>query len=191
VYSTLIDGLLKAQKNIVGANLVFDTMVKREVKIRPHVWTSFLTHYFQGADDETGPGVPNFAAIEALWNRTQSTDAVLDTIFYDRMVEGYARFGEVDQALHFLTRMAKEAKKPGWPCLTAVVKALLGKGWQDKASEIVHNVEHSDGYFPHGIGLDHKKYNPDRNMFWQVVVQAGLREMEPALVQERDVNEGI
>jgi pentatricopeptide repeat protein len=191
VYSTLIDGLLKAQRNVVGANLVFETMIKRGVTIRPHVWTSFLTHYFQEADDVNGPGVPNFPAIEALWNRTQSMDAVLDTIFYDRMIEGYARFGAVDQALHFLTRMAKEAKKPGWVCLTAVLRTLLDKGLNDKASEIVHDVEHREGYFPHGIGLDHKKLNPDRNAFWQVVVQEGLRDMQPELDQEKDVNEGI
>jgi pentatricopeptide repeat protein len=188
-YSTLIDGLLKVHKNVLGANLVFDAMVKREVKIRPHVWTSFLTYFFQEAND--GRGSPNFAAIEALWNRIQSTDGIIDVIFYDRMIEGYARYGEVDQALHFLTRMAKEARKPGWPCITAVVSALLDKGLVDKASEIVHDVEHSEGYFPHGIGLDHKKANPDRNMFWQVVVQAGLREMPPGLMQERDVNEEI
>lgn len=188
-YSTLIDGLLKGHRNILGANLVFEAMVKREVKIQPHVWTNFLTYYFQEAEE--GRGSPDFAAIEALWNRIQAMDGLVDRIFYDRVIEGYARYGEVDLALHFLRRMAKEARKPGWPCLTAMVRALLRDGRNDQAAEIVHDIEHSDGYFPHGIGFDHSKFNPDRSMFWEVVVEAGLREMPPMTVQEKDRNDDI
>lgn len=190
VYTTLINGLLKAHKNVLGANLVLEAMIKQGFNATPHDWTAFITYYFQEAEDNRGS--PNFAAIEAIWNRIQSTDGVIDRILYDRLIEGYARFGEVDLALHFLRRMAKEALKPGWPCLTAVMNALLDRGSMDLAAEIVYDVEHSEGYLPHGVGLDHAKFNPDRNLFWQAVVEAGLREMPSVPLQEkRDVDEGI
>lgn len=190
VYTTLINGLLKSHKNILGANLVLEAMIKQGVKVTAHDWTAFITFYFQEAEDNGGS--PNFAAIEAIWNRVQSTDGVADRILYDRLIEGYARFGQVDLALHFMRRMAKEALKPGWPSLTAVIEALLNRGSMDLAAEIVHDVEHSEGYLPHGVGLDHAKFNPDRNLFWQAVVSAGLREMPYVPVQEKgDGNEGI
>ncbi|KAE9979871.1 hypothetical protein EG328_000629 [Venturia inaequalis] len=183
VYSTLINGLLKAHKNVLGANLVLEAMIKQGVKVTPHDWTAFITYYFKEAEDNGGS--PNFAAIEAIWNRVQSTGGVIDRILYDRLIEGYARFGEVDLALHFLRRMAKDALKPGWPCLTAVIETLLNRGRMDLAAEIVHDVEHSEGYLPHGVGLDHAKFNPDRNLFWQAVVSAGLREMPSVPLQEK------
>ncbi|QDS77574.1 hypothetical protein FKW77_001456 [Venturia effusa] len=190
VYNTLLNGLLKNHKNVAGANLVLETMIKQGVKITPHDWTAFITYYFQEAEDNGGH--LNFAAIDAVWNRVQSTDGVIDRILYDRLIEGYARFGQVDLALHFLRRMAKDALKPGWPCLTAVMNALLDRGSMDLAAEIVHDVEHSEGYLPHGVGLDHAKFNPNRNLFWQAVVGAGLREMPSVPIQERgDVNQGV
>ncbi|TID17917.1 hypothetical protein E2P81_ATG10888 [Venturia nashicola] len=190
VYSTLINGLLKSHKNVWGANLVLEAMIKQGVKVTALDWTAFITYYFQEAEDNGDS--PNFAAIEAIWNRVQSTDGVIDRILYDRLIEGYARFGEVDLALHFLRRMAKGALKPGWPCLTAVIEGLLNRGSMDLAAEIVHDVEHSEGYFPHGVGLNHAKLNPDRDLFWQAVVRAGLREMPFVPVQGKDEgNEGI
>jgi pentatricopeptide repeat protein len=167
----LFDILVKQYSNLPAAQKVLEYMAKKGMRPSAHIYTILLTHHFQKADDPDGPGMPDFPAIEALWNHIEITGGIVDRIFYDRMIEGYARAGEPGEAMTFLGRMGREAKRPGWQALYMLVKSLADNGMMDRVREVVHDVENYEGNVREGI----RGYNIYGVMFWDFIVECGIR----------------
>ena len=157
-YALLIDRMLKDYNNLSAAQEVLRHMMARKVERTPHIWTILMTHYFD-ADP------PDFYAAEVLWNDIKSSkQATLDVIFYDRMVEGYARHGDVGRTMAFLNTMSKEGKRPGWLAMTAVIRCLaLNHEW-NRIAEIVVDCHKQEGLL--SVGLRGRKGQKD---FWEYV----------------------
>jgi pentatricopeptide repeat protein len=170
----MFDILVKQHNNLEAAQRVLDYMAAHGMKPNPHIYTILMTHHFQQGDDPDGSGVPDFAAIEALWSNIENTGGIVDHIFYDRMIEGYARAGEVGQAMTFLGRMGRESKKPGWQALTMLVKALVEAGQLDRVREIVDDVENYEGNVRGGV----RGYNRWGDRFWEEVRLSGIRRVK-------------
>lgn len=147
-YSLLIDRLLKEHKNPEACQKVLSHMMKKRVQATPHIYTILMTYYF----DQTPP---DLYAIDALWNQIRrggnNTGAPLDVIFFDRMLEGYARHGDVGRAMTMLTRMSKEGKRPGWLALTEVVRCLAAKDEWDRLVQIVLDCKRQEGLLSVGM----------------------------------------
>ncbi|KAI9802163.1 MAG: hypothetical protein M1833_002084 [Piccolia ochrophora] len=136
-YGVLIDRLLKNHSNPSAAMLVLDQMTSKGVIPTPPIFTSLMTYHFERAP-------PDLAAIEHLWLRIREQKVVVDHIFYDRMVEGYAGVGDTAKMLQFLGRMPREGMRPGPSALSAVVNALVAAGESDKAKEVMESASRQD-----------------------------------------------
>lgn len=160
-YCTLLDGLLSHQNpNIFAAYAVLTYMADRQLKPSSSIYTIIVTHYF-------GLQPPDLGSVDALWQRMRSEQAHRDHLFFDRMIEGYARFGEVEKMLAMLRNGLAEGKTPGWTALAAMLTALTeGKEWRLLSDLVADLFDQENGILRHG---EFKKKG--RNDFWALVDQ--------------------
>lgn len=186
-YGLLIDRLLKEQNNPLAAHAILSYMSSKGIQPGPHIYTILFTHYFQA-------NPPDFAAAEALWNRIQASDngygaQKMDVIFYDRMVESYAEHhwhAGIGPALNFLQRMSKVGKRPGWPALEMVARALAERNDWDRLAEIVHDVRKREGLISAGM-----RGMTGQRSFWEFVLSTGLlRDEGVRSVKDVEIREG-
>lgn len=158
-YSTVLDGLLSPQTlNLTAARAVLDHMAGNNLRPSPHIYTILISHYFDASP-------PNLAAIDSLLHRIRQEKGVLDPVFYDRMIEGYARMGEVEKMLQFVRRAPKEGKTPSWMALLAVLKELVRQQEWVFVKEFVADVsDQEEGLLRHGEGS-----KVGRDWFWELV----------------------
>jgi pentatricopeptide repeat protein len=165
-YALLIDRMLKDHSNLTAARSVLAHMAARKVACTPHIYTILMTHYF-----DANP--PELLAADALWNDIQnSKEHSMDVIFYDRMVEGFARHGDVGRTMAFLNRMSKEGKRPGWLAMTAVIQCLARSHEWDRVGQIVMDCHKQEGLL--SVGLRGKKGQKD---FWEYVGRLAENEL--------------
>ncbi|KAG9686678.1 hypothetical protein KCU95_g5761, partial [Aureobasidium melanogenum] len=166
-YALIIDRMLKDHNNLKAARSVLAHMTARKVACTPHIYTILMTHYF-----DANP--PELLAADALWNDIQSSrqEEAMDVIFYDRMVEGFARHGDVGRTMAFLNRMSKEGKRPGWLAMTAVVQCLARSHEWDRIGQIVMDCHKQEGLL--SAGLRGKKGQKD---FWEYVGRLAENEL--------------
>jgi pentatricopeptide repeat protein len=166
IYATAIDRLLKKYSNSGAVRAVMEHMTLRKFVPSVHVYTSIITHYFQSDP-------PNIAGVDDVVHRLFSAPRMpSDSVLFDRLLEGYARVGEVGKMMSVLTRMSKQRNLPGWGAMTAVVSALARDGDYDRARAIVRDVARGQGVARGGIlgnrwGEDH---------FTHTVKELGLHE---------------
>ena len=143
-YGTILDGLLVAKhQNINAARAVLHHMRHRKYKPSPHIYTVLATYYFS-----TTP--PNLAAIEDLMQRIRMEGTHVDHVFYDRMIEGYSRVGELDKMLKMLRQMPTTGKVPGWIALLCALRALEHAEEWDLVKNLIRDVVDEEGLFRHG-----------------------------------------
>ncbi|KAJ9667104.1 hypothetical protein H2201_002623 [Coniosporium apollinis] len=162
VYSTLIDSLLKHHENLPAARAVLDYMSQRRITPSAHIYTMLITHYFSQSP-------PDVAAVDALWSHIEATSGVTDLIFFDRLVEGYARAGEAGRMMTFLARMGRERKSPSWFTLTTVVRALADVGDMARIRTVVNDVRNGKDPL-----RDRLRDARARNEFWGLVESLGI-----------------
>jgi pentatricopeptide repeat protein len=173
VYGTVIDRLLKDYDNYTTVLAVMSHMTERNFVPTAHTYTSFLTHYFQ-ADP------PNIRAVDGLVHYLFTSKRThTDKVLYDRLIEGYARFGEVGSMMMVLVRMSKEGLQPGWDALTSAINALVHAGDYERARMVVRDVERGEGVAQGGIvGVNHGQH-----VFWATVRALGI-DMDEARMGE-------
>lgn len=166
-YALIVDRFLKKYDNPSGAQKVLERMATKGMKPNVHLYSILMTSYFQQSP-------PNFAAVEALWARIQSENsgygAVLDTIFYDRMIEAYAQNHATvgtQTMLDFLERMEKQGKRPSWRALEYIVRALAEAGSWNKLEQIVERVRRGSEGGPQENGFGSRE-------FWRFVESIGM-----------------
>ena len=143
-YSVMLDGLLRSGSfNIMAAQAVLAHMSDQGIKPSSHISTILITHYFACKP-------PDLAAIDSLWRRMQLEKSPVDHVFYDRMIEGYGRIGEVDSMLSFLSQMHKAGKVPGWIALSTALRALVQAQEWDLVKNLVRDVIAEEGLLRHG-----------------------------------------
>lgn len=168
-YALAIDRMLKEHANPAAARALLEQMSARGLEPTTQIYTILMTSYFD-ADP------PDFAAAEALWTRLDRGNSgygvALDTIFYDRMVEAYARHHvHVGSApmMKFLERMSREGKRPGWAVLELVARALVDREEWEKLYSLVDDIQHSKGMLRVGArGL------VGQNEFWRYILGTGI-----------------
>lgn len=164
-YSILLDGLLnpksweelkyigdtdtsKTTTNVPAARTILSHMQSRNLSPSSHHYTILISHYFANKP-------PDLASVATLWAgiRHSGQTPMMDDIFYDRMIEGYANHGEIEKALQFLRFVPLEGKKPSWWALYRVLAALERRGEWDLCRELMQDVEDPKGLLRHGQGL--------------------------------------
>jgi pentatricopeptide repeat protein len=139
-YALIIDRLLKVHANPSAASAVLNRMLDEGLKPNPHIYTILMAHYFDSQP-------PNLAAIESLWARMDASSnadtAPMDSIFFDRMIEGYARLHRevgTQPMLDFLRRSQYLGYKPGWLAQECVARALTERGEWARLKGLVEDV---------------------------------------------------
>ena len=141
-YSTLLASLLGVSRkpgpsNLPAARAVLAHMSQNNISASPHIYTILVTHYFSLSP-------PDLPALESLWKQIVHTKGVVDRIFYDRMIEGYARCLEIEKTLYFLRKMPHQGMSPGWGALLETLRALVAKEEWELAEELVKDVEEGE-----------------------------------------------
>lgn len=141
-YALIIDRLLKFHSNPTAANAVMARMIDRGHEPTCHIYTILITHYFDMEPQ------PDLAAVQHLWSHIQSQHngwgAKLDNIFFDRMIEGYARHHHlvgIQHALNFRKRAQQAGQRTGWYALEKLARALAEKGNEDQLRKLVNDVK--------------------------------------------------
>ena len=162
-YSVMLDGLLRSGSfNIAAAQAVLAHMSSQGIKPSPHVSTILITHYFACKP-------PDLAAIDSIWRRMQLEKSSVDHVFYDRMIEGYGRIGEVDSMLSFLSQMHKAGQVPGWIALLTALRALVRAQEWESVRNLVRDVIAEEGLLSHGT----RGWRGERD-FWELVEELSL-----------------
>jgi len=157
-YSTILDGLLDPKiLNVTAARAVMEHMTKNNIKPSPHVYTILTTHYFTLTP-------PDLTAIDSLLHRVVLEKTPLDPIFWDRMIEHYARVGETEKMLLILRRMPQEGQSPGWMALLACLRVLVEQREWEAVRDLLTDVEDVRGVLRHGSGPWMGK-----DAFWELV----------------------
>lgn len=123
-FSAIINGLLKldekaAPGNLEAAYAVFSHMAEKQISPSSSIYTSFISYHFSQQQ------VPDLAAIEHIWQLARSDSSlVLDTVFFDRLVEGFARCGQIAKMKTALAHAGKLGRSPGWVALREAAKAM-------------------------------------------------------------------
>ncbi|CAF9918711.1 hypothetical protein IMSHALPRED_004383 [Imshaugia aleurites] len=175
-YGTLLDGLLTPGSrslshnftpNVPAARTILAHMAARNLHPSPHIYTILIEHYFARRP------VPDLPAIASLWSSIRHAGQTnkLDNIFYDRLIEGYARSDEIEDMLRFLRMVPEQGKSPGWGALVQVLRALITNREWGRCAEVVEDVEREGGLLRNGQG---RVGGREKAEFWDLV--AGLRE---------------
>lgn len=160
-YSTMLDGLLNDRSmNTDAAQEVMQHMATNHVKVSTHIYTILITHYFSFEP-------PNLLAVSDLLQRAKLEKVPLDPIFHDRMIENYARVGEVERMLKALGRMPEVGMTPGWIALTACLRTLADAEEWDLVRDLVRDVQDEKGLFRHGTPTRWK----GKDGFWELVAE--------------------
>ena len=160
-YCTILDGLLRPEKaNVFAAHAVLSHMAAKQLKPYSSIYTILATHYFAQQP-------PDLAAIDALWKRMRAEGGIRDHYFFDRMIEGYARCGEVEKMLALLRDALAEGKTPSWLALTAMVRALTESRERGLLSDLITDIlDEENGVLRHG-----EVERTGKGHFWALVDQ--------------------
>ncbi|KJX98952.1 hypothetical protein TI39_contig380g00002 [Zymoseptoria brevis] len=167
-YALIIDRLLKVHSNVSAASAVLNHMLENGRQPTPHIYTILMSNYFDSQP-------PNFPAIEALWARIEdskgSKTAPMDGIFFDRMIEGYAKLHHevgIQPMLDFLRHSQHLGIKPGWRAQECVARALAERGEWNRLSGLVQDVR-TRLRTSYGATQNHGQAD-----FWDFVISTGV-----------------
>ena len=133
-YNVILDSLLKPkQLNLPAVKGVLARMADQGLRPTPFTYTILITHYFS-----LDP--PDLHAVDSLWRKIESEHLALDHVFYDRIIEGYGRFGAIEKMLAALRAMPRAGHTPGWLALLQVLRALVREKEWDLVKDLVTDV---------------------------------------------------
>ena len=163
-YSKIIYSLLQSNPiDTKAVKAVLARMAAKGVEPSTYIYTILIQHYFS---QET----PDLEAVRFILERIRLSGTVMDHIFWDRVIEGYARVGDTTTALSILGRIDKPASRVGWPALQIVLTALAENGEWDLARQVVKNAWTDRGGPPKP---DEKGVEGQHN-FWRSAASLGL-----------------
>ncbi len=156
-YTTLLNGLIGKPTsttqttrtvNIPLAKFILNHMSARHIPPSPHLYTILLTHYFSLKP----PDLPAINSLLTSIHSSRSTTHLPDTVFYDRLIEGYASLGEIEKALKILREIPERGKTPGYVALQVLLRKMAEMGEWELCREMVGDVEREGGLLRHGVG---------------------------------------
>ena len=137
-YTSLLASLLFKSDNMTAARALLSRMAADGVKPTASIYLLLVGYYFN-----TKP--PDLASIDALWRRIHEDGTQMSHMFYDRMIEGYAKCGEMEKMLQVLRKVPKMGVAPGWIALYRAVEVLNENNELELCTKLVQDIERSGG----------------------------------------------
>ncbi|ESZ97591.1 hypothetical protein SBOR_1992 [Sclerotinia borealis F-4128] len=142
---------------------VMERMAQQGLKPSTYIYTILLEYYFAQTP-------PNFEAATILIERAHLTVGSVDHIFWDRLIEGYARAGDTASAINYLRKVQKSKQFTSWNTMRVLLLALIENNEWDVAKELVDNAIVDTGG---PIGVDDKGVE-GQHKFWALAQELGL-----------------
>ncbi|KXT15917.1 hypothetical protein AC579_5519 [Pseudocercospora musae] len=172
-YAAIIDRLIKKYDNTPAAAAVYSHMVRSGRQPTAHIYTILMMSYFDRQPE------PDFSAIETLWRQIQDQgrgfSGLVDTIFFDRMIEGYAKNHHLvglKPMEDFLKHASTSGKQPGWGALGRVAQAYADREQWNKLRNLIDQVRIAQR---ENSGRFMRKGEDD---FWKFVESTGILQGE-------------
>ncbi|PQE02933.1 pentatricopeptide repeat domain-containing protein [Rutstroemia sp. NJR-2017a BVV2] len=161
-YNKIIYLLLQANPNDMAAVAqVMEHMASRNAQPDTHTYTMLVNHYFSLQP-------PNLEAVRILMERARLEVGAVDHIFYDRVIEGYARAGDTSSALRLLGRIQPSRQYTSWNTLRTLLMALIRNDERNLAEELVRNTIIDKGgpiaIYEKGVEGQHKFWDLAREL---------------------------
>lgn len=133
-YARIIQGVLQSAEPLMEMiDSILNRMSKQGLQPSPHINTMLVTHHFsqQPADLD---------AVRVLLDRIGQEVGTVDHIFWDRVIEGYARAGDSASAVRIFGKVYSEHNKVHWLTLGELITSLvINEDW-DVAKSVVRHV---------------------------------------------------
>ncbi|TVY47901.1 Protein Rf1, mitochondrial [Lachnellula occidentalis] len=166
-YSRVIYQLLQmVQEDMTAVNAVLERMARQGLQASPHIYTMLVEHHF-------GLQPPNLDAVRALVETVRLRAGSTDNVFWDRVIEGYARAGDTASALRILGKLNDEANEAGYYTLRTLLVALVQNQEWDLARTLVQNTRIDRG----GPLPGSERGKDGQHQFWALVSELHLLEI--------------
>lgn len=170
-YSKIIYQLLELSKgspdasDLTAVNAVLERMKAQGLQPSAYINTILIEHHF--AQDP-----PNLHAVRSLTERSQREVGSVDHIFWDRVIEGYARIGDTVSAMRVLGKVSTGGSKAraSWNTLETLLEALSADGKWDVARELVRDAGAESG----GPLKDDERGKEGQHRFWMLAAELKL-----------------
>jgi pentatricopeptide repeat protein len=163
-YNKIIFSLLQTHpKDMKAVQAVLARMATQKIEPSRDIYTMLIKHFFS-------QDPPDLEGVRSLLDRIRVSGTILDHIFWDRVIEGYASVGDTANALAVLGRVDKKGSRVGWPALEMVLRALVENGEWEMAGQVVRNVKLDRGGPP---DIDQKGVE-GQHSFWRLAGELGL-----------------
>ncbi|KAL8933693.1 MAG: hypothetical protein Q9216_006253 [Gyalolechia sp. 2 TL-2023] len=173
-YGTILRGLLLSpersggsggESNDEAARAVLAHMAQHAIAPDSYIYHMLITHHFSRSP-------PDIPAVEAIWARIKRERPSLQSVFYEKMVEGYASVRAVERMMFFLRRIGKEGNSPRWGCLLTVLHTLVEVGEWGLVRELVADARDARrGLMRYADG---NAASRAKGEFWGVVEEIGV-----------------
>ncbi len=163
-YGKVISSLLmNCQGDLTTVNAVLERMNKQGLQPTAHIFTNLVSWYFKQTP-------PDLDAIRSLIERASAVSGSTDHIFWDRVIEGYARIGDTAAAVRTLGKLSKTKIRFGWPTLKTLVVALADNQEWDLAKTVVRDLIADRGPPPNS----NERGTEGEHDFWHTVGEMQL-----------------
>ncbi|QSZ34928.1 hypothetical protein DSL72_007790 [Monilinia vaccinii-corymbosi] len=142
---------------------VMARMARQNLTPTTYIYTVLLQYYFAQSP-------PNLGAVNSLIERSKLTVGSVDHIFWDRLIEGYARVGDTSSAIYYLRKVQKSKQFTSWNTMRTLLMALVENDEWDVARELVQNAVVDTGG---PIGSEERGVE-GQHKFWALVRELGL-----------------
>lgn len=165
-YGKMIYALLQSNpgdKELVAVRAVLQRMKERGVEPSTYIYTTLISHHFSQSP-------PDLLSVRHLLERIALSSTIMDHIFWDRVIEGYASVDDTSQALNILGKVDRPGQRVGWPALQMVVHALVRNGEWEAARRVVADTARDRG----GPPRREERGVEGQHGFWRCVAEWGL-----------------
>lgn len=163
------------------------------LKMSTYMYTILLDHYF-------GLDPPNLEAVEELMEKAglkwrMLVQRGLDRVFWERVIKGYAKAGDVALAFQIFEQVGNIGAAMTLDTLSALLRSLVKAGKIEEASKMVEIVKrHRQNLYSeragHGVNRQKQRSRYWRHGFWVHAVESGLlspadwRQLELGVIPE-------
>jgi pentatricopeptide repeat protein len=164
-YGKMIYQLLQgASGDMQVVNAVLEHMAAQDITPTAYINTMLVGHYFTREP-------PDLDAVRHLVERGRMDVGSVDHIFWDRVIEGYARVGDTAAAMRILGGLETTGNRPSWVTCQTLLTALVENEEWAIAKSFVGNIKADTG----GPRPDHEmKGKEGQQRFWRLAAELEL-----------------
>ncbi|KAK5654176.1 hypothetical protein OQA88_7607 [Cercophora sp. LCS_1] len=172
-YGKMVYILLEEENADPAVKAVLAHIWGRGLELSRHIYTMLAEYYFTRSP-------PDADAVTALIeNRGLKRNGKIDRVFWERVIKGYCKVGQVDKALEVFSGLSRDGSAITFSTLYDFLLALLDSGLQSEAKGVVRTAKE---YKDEVEETEVNGVTPAKNgrwwkhRFWHLAEQNGLLE---------------